>query len=413
MLIFSGNGTSWSSVVRQCNFYQISHLKGRVLYNSLTVKHFILGLSLSFLSLPLLAQTFAQRADETYLKTDKNFDLSCTYSFNQNYKLIRPKAATVRGANSLYREFTIETLDKKIPMTFKVERSEKSVDYSIVFNGVHESKGKLKKNEFFIVPLQDRNFANEFETHRMICQVNFAYAEAYPLYDGDYHINVHPHTIYDWQNRITKQIESYFADSRYQSIILLEAGNGRGNLVNYQDFFNGVDYKLPAPKYQSHLEEVSADIPMIVSPAGNSRYEIKAQSQINIIFSGGNHNYCIWNATRHVIENLMLSTSEAKVRFTYDTNAIIAQTGGVEGVRINFSRQSVKRSNLLKDLLADEEVQKSYHPAYLSYFSGYLAREYAGMYKTFKIIYSAPGYSTTVVLKGQGVRDLEVTMDYL
>lgn len=363
----------------------------------------------------LFAQTYAERVTEAYLKTDKNYDLDCFYYYNKTLKLITPAGETIKGPDSFYREFFIEGNGQKLPMNFTVERKNKNFEYKVIINNEHVSSARLASRGFYIAPIKDQAFASEFETSKIYCKVNFAYAYPHELTDGNYHFSVHPHKIYDWQSRLKDKIEAYLNDPSYRSVIFLETGNYRGDKVNINHVLDGVDYKLPSQMFDSDLENVPADVPLVVSPAGNNRFRIKANNEINITFSGGNHNYCIWNVTRHVIEDLLNSNSTARVNFFYDMSAIVAQPRGIEGegLDINFNRRDVNRSNLLKDLLSKKELQKRYHSYYLQYFRDFIGDQYKGMYKTYKINYKAEGFETTVILEGNGVRDVEITLSYI
>lgn len=370
----------------------------------------------SLLPLSLYAQSFAERMNEAYTKTDKNFELQCFYSRNKTFKLITPLGETIKSPDQISREFQIENNDRLIPMTFIVARIKGKFEFRIDLNKEHTLSGKLSNRSFFIPLIKDQSFASEFETSRIMCRVNFAEAYPHVLEDGNYHISVHPHKVYDWQSRLKASIENYLNDPSFTSIIMLESNNRRGDVVNMHQFFDGVDYKIPPyKKVESDLVAVPEYVPLIVSPAGNSRFTIKAENQINITFTGGNHNYCIWNVTRHVIEDLMQSRSSARINFYYDTNSIVAQPKGIEGegLVINFRNKDVSRSNLLKDLLASKEVQSRYHTSYLQYFRDFLAKQYAGMYKTYKINYKAEGFETSVILEGTGTRNLEINLTYI
>lgn len=371
-------------------------------------------LNLLFMTIGLIPSiafaSFKERAAEAYLKTDRNFDIDCYYSYNKSFKLITPVSETQKDSQSISRDFVIETPQSTVPLHFALNRVENSFNYSVLIDNKHLSSGKLGKREFYIAPIKDIKFAGEFETSKIFCKVNFAYAYPFTLEDGNYHFSVHPHKTYDWQSLLKDKIEVYLNDPDFNSIILLETGNYRGNLVNIHHFLDGVDYKLPFTDVDSDLEAVPENVPLIVSPAGNSRYDFQVKKELNITFTGGNHNYCIWNATRHVIHSLMESKSEAKINFLYDTNAIVAQVRGIDG-GLNFPRRNVNRSNLLKDLLSSSE-SRDYHMSYLRYFSGFLARQFAGMYKTYTIHYHAEGFQTTVTLQGTGLRDLEVSLTY-
>ncbi len=358
------------------------------------------------------AQDFAARMNQTYLETDRQYDLDCIYSYNKEWKLITPRTLTVKGTDSLTRSFYVDNGSRKVVLNFAVKIKDGKALYEASFDGRHQITGKLSRREFYLPALTDRNFQNEYETNKILCSVNFAYAQPFVLDDGYYHINVHPHKIYDWQNRLKAPIEEYLNDERYTSVILLEAGNLRGNQVNIFNFFAGKEPGLAMPVYPSSLETVPERVPLVVSPAGNSRYEIVADREINVTYTGGNHNYCIWNSARHILENLLNSNSNASVTFRYDTSAIVAQVRGVEKLGLNFPRASVAKSNLLKDLLADTTIQKTYHKNYLYYFSTWLADEYIGMFKTYTVDYEGPGYKEVRTFQGKGTRDLKVTFRY-
>lgn len=358
------------------------------------------------------AQDFATRMAQTYRDTDKNYDIDCYYSYNKTWKLITPKSDTVKGNSTLTRSFEVDSGDYTVNMDFRLSIQNGKVIYEALFEGKYLSTAPLKTRDFYLAPVSDANFSKEFELNKLMCSVNFAYALPYNLDDGDYHINVHPHTVYDWQNKLKEPIEKYLNDNKFQSLLLLEAGNVRGNSVNILDFFAGKEPNLVMPNYPSTLVNVPMATPIIVSPAGNSRYVITAEREINVTFTGGNHNYCIWNVARHISENLLNSKSSAVVNFKYDMSAIVAQQRGVERTGINFPRGSVNRSNLLKDLLADTSIQKTYHTNYLFYFSKWLADEYIGMYKTYTVDYEGPGFKEVRTYKGNGTRDLKITFRY-
>jgi hypothetical protein len=349
---------------------------------------------------------------ETYLLTDKNFDIDCRYAFNKNFKLLTPTSETVKGETFIQRDFKVETDSKTASMSFILKSVGDKHSYTILFDQKHRSESKLAKREFYIAPVNDVHFSREFETSQIVCSVNFAYAYPFVLNDGDYHINVHPHKIYDWQSLLKTKIENYFSNNLFQSLILLETGNYRGNLVNISDFLNNIDYRLPQVDYASDLDKIP-EIPLIVSPAGHNRYDFQASNELNITFTGGNHNYCIWNNTREVLESFMRSKSNAKVTIYYDSNSIIAQAKGIEGFRFNFPRSDIKQSNLLKNLLANSKNALNYHSHYHRYFKDSFFREFMGMFKSIRLNYRAAGFNQTNVIQGQGNRELEISLVYL
>jgi len=358
------------------------------------------------------AGDFSSLMKENYLLTDKNFDIDCRYAFNKTFKLLTPISETVKGNTYIQRDFKVETESKTINMSFVLNSVSGKNSYTIVFDQKYRSESKLTKREFYISPVNDVNFAREFETSQIVCGVNFAYAYPFTLNDGEYHINVHPHKIYDWQSLLKTQIENYLSNDRYRSLILLETGNYRGNLVNIQDFLNNIDYRLPQVNYASDLDQIP-EMPLIVSPAGHNRYFFQASNELTITFTGGNHNYCIWNNTREVLESFMRSKSNAKVTIYYDSYSIIAQAKGIEGFRFNFPRREINQSNLLKNLLANSKTALNYHSNYHRYFKDSFFREFMGMFKSIRLSYQAVGFNQTNIIQGQGNRKLEISLIYL
>lgn len=353
---------------------------------------------------------FQQRVQDTYFKTDKNYALDCLYGTNDKFQIIYPTTETKRTSSTLERSFIIETATRKIPMDFVVRRNEKKFEYIITVDKQYLSTGPLKLREFQPNPLSNPQINSEVDLSRLLCQVNLATEHPYPLKDGNYHINVHPHLRYDYMRKLKTVTENYLADPRYESLVLLETTNYRGNSINLHDFFNGVDYRLKQTEMDVVLTEVPEDVPLLVSPAGNSEYIFDVDKEINITFTGGNHNYCIWNVTRHVILGLLRSKSTAVINFNYDSSAIVAQKRGVEGLGLDFPKSDISRSNLLKDLLQNKSIIDRYHRNWLWYFQNTLGNRYVGQYKTYTINYKAPGWTKTVVMNGKGSRDLVVNI---
>ncbi len=374
--------------------------------------HTFVALITFSIATPIMAMDFPARMQEAYTRTDKNFDLDCVYTYNNTFQLITPVSKTIKGPDFIQREFILENSQRSVPMTFLVKKDDRSFNYTLTFDNKYKSENKIKNRDFQISPVNNREFAQEFETSKIYCQVNFAYAHPTPISDGNYHINVHPHVAYDWQNLLQETTERYLADSNYKSLILLETGNYRGNLVNIDSFLSNFDYKLPKTDYETNLVTVPSDIELIVSPAGNSRYQIKAENEMNITFTGGNHNYCIWNSSRWLIMGLMRSKTQAKLNLIYDTASIVAQPRGMEGIGINFPKRDVNHSNLLKDLLLNTKNSASYHANYLDFFKRILLARFTGMYKTVKINYEAEGFVRNEVIKGNGERELEINFIY-
>ncbi len=383
-----------------------------LIYKSCMKKNTTLLFAVFLIPMSVFGQDFPTRVKEAYALTDHNYDIDCAYNRSKSYKLITPVSDTLKNPNELTRHFVVENGSREIPMTFTLSRIGRRLSYAITFDNTHTTRAKFKARSFLIPPILDEEFNKEFETNRIGCSVNFAYALPVILQDDNYHINVHPHTVYDFQNRLKEVVESYLNDTSYKSIIMLEADNLRGNKVDVDDFFDGIQPRLRANNLRSKLENVPLETTLVVSPAGNNRFQMDAQNEINVTFTGGNHNYCIWNNARNILVSLMNSKNAPKLNFHYDTNALVAQQDGMEGEGINFTTASVYRNNLLVELLSKELTQKSYHAAYLLHFREDFAKQFSSMYRTFTIHYDAPGFKESFTMNGDGIKDLEVSFNY-
>jgi hypothetical protein len=110
----------------------------------------------------LFSQTFTERVAQAYLQTDKNFDIDCSYSFNKSFKFIGPVSETKKTGNELTREFVIEGHGRKLPMSFLLKRTNRGIEYRITIDQQHISQGPLRKRDFYIAPVKDQVFADEF-----------------------------------------------------------------------------------------------------------------------------------------------------------------------------------------------------------------------------------------------------------
>lgn len=372
-----------------------------------------LFLTLLVLSTNLYAESFIDRMNETYLKVDKNFDIDCRYSFNKTNQLVTPVSSTQKTNSTIERSFNLHNEKSSISMKFQLRKNGKGFSYFITFGNEATTSGELGKRDFYIAPVSNSRVADEYETSQIFCSINFAYEYPYKLTDGNYHINVHPHKRYDWQSLLKENTEKYLNDPSYKSIVLLDTGNYRGNLVDIETFLSNRPYSLPQNDYDSELINVPVSIPLLVSPAGHNRYEIEANSEVNVTFTGGNHNYCIWNNTRRVLEGLMRSKSLARINIYYDAYNTVAQQRGIEGMRLNFSRRSINHSNRLSSLLADQSAARGYHDSYYYYFKNYFFNEFKGSFRSVKLLYKAKSYQKNDTIQGNGSRDLEINLVYI
>ena len=87
------------------------------------------------------AQDFAARMNETYLETDRNYDLDCYYSYNKEWKLVTPRTTTVKGADTLSRSFYVDNGVRRISFDFAVKIQDGKIVYEAALDGKHQISG--------------------------------------------------------------------------------------------------------------------------------------------------------------------------------------------------------------------------------------------------------------------------------
>lgn len=355
---------------------------------------------------------FDSHMREAYAANDQRADLSCYYFNPRSFKYIRELSKTKISLPSMSRSFELVSERSSIRMDFKLQLVNGQAQYKINFeNGavIHGVIKRVKDREFYLGSSGDRTLDRDFEISQVFCSVNFAKEEPVPV-AGSMHINVHPHTRYDYLNVTSAAAQSYMADSSLRSYVMLEEGNYKGNLVNLESYLSGLPVSLPKNFYESNLKPPES-AELIVSPAGHNRFVLDSNEDVEVLYTGGNHNYCVWNNTRNLLYAYLRSESEAVFRIVYDTKALVAQRKGIIG-GLSFPRSSHRVSNLLADLFKDREVARDYHEAYFNYFTQSYIQPFTGLFSELVIEYSSGAYTKQKLIQGNGSRRLKIVMTY-
>ncbi len=373
------------------------------------------------------AQTQKERIEQAYIDNDKNYELSCYYFGPSKFRFIQAQGPTQRKYGELKRNFSVQSNGKEIGLEFKVTPSERREgNYSFKFENGLNIKGEIKrssaliysngKNAFYIpikkIDRRYKSFAFQNELYKISCRVNFAMEKKLPItdLDNELHINVHPHDKYDHKRLTISKTEAYYANSSYKSYVLLEEGNFKGNLVDLSDFLELKEKNL-VKNYFPESITIPTSVDLKVSPAGHNRYDFSANNDVVITYTGGNHNYCMWNNTRRVLMSYMRSTTEAKITLNYDISAIVVQSRGLVG--LNFNSASMKKNNLLKEVFErDENQAQEYTKKYYDYFVDVFFGPYKGLFK--EVIIENQSYygSYSKKIRGTGSRNLHIVLKY-
>lgn len=370
-------------------------------------------LLLALFALNLWGQDFDAQMRQAYLENDQRADLSCFYYNPSNFKLVRTVGSTEITPGEMKRGFELLTSKSQTSMDFEVFLTPQGdVHYLIKFqNGevLSDKISKIKEREFYL-PLTSRpSFNQKFEISKIYCSINFAKEEPLELEEKT-HLNVHPHSRYDYLDLTTDKAANLFRNSKWSSLILLEEGNYKGNLVDLSAYLAGEKPSLPQNFYESNARP-APETKLVVSPAGHNRFVIKSEQDLEILFTGGNHNYCIWNNTRNLLYAYLRSPFENEISVIYDTQAIVAQRRGIIG-GLSFPWRDHRRSNLLADLFKNSSSAKKYHQNYFNYFLNDYLNPFKGLFSELIFEYQSAGFSQTSRVLGQGKRKLKIKFIY-
>ena len=365
------------------------------------------------------------RIIDTYLLTDKFYDIDC-YIFKASKNVqITAKNKTRFLKQKLERDFSVKY--KSHILNFNVSlfpHSNEEAAYKVRFEGGDSFGGIIDTNfkkGFYLEPASNNANINRYELNKLYCKINFAESNKTIINNSSIklHINVHPHSNYDLFSETIKLTQNMHNNLKYKSMLLLEEEiDGKGNLVDLSDFLKtGLVPKLPLLSYQTEIK-IPMTTELIVSAAGHNRYLFNSDlDTIEINYTGGNHNYCIWNNTRKLLTALIRSDSKSSLVINFHTKAIVAQRSGIiDG--LSFKRKAMKDTRLLRTIFDnDTKTAAKYITNYFYYFStSFINRNgFDAHYRTLTIstFSKMPLVEKTITLKGNGERDLNIILNYL
>lgn len=370
-----------------------------------------------FLMFSLLASSFAlttwakDPVIDAYLRNDRDYRIRCEFEDKTNFiRSIRTASAPVfKAGHSMNQRFVLETIRGDHDFMLKVFNFNGRPSYELIMDGkkqigrVEEGNNRyLKKQMRFSGPLMEK----------VTCYAEFATEPLFPLSDGKYHINVHPHQSFDVRGGSVPATNLVYQDTRLTHIMLLEDNNFKESGVNLFNFLNtgalNIQPTRPSPIMVSYPSSTS----ILVSPAGVNRYDLRAQDEITIYYTGGNHNYCMFNNITQVLDSLMRSHHSPKLNLVFKQAAIVLQRRGTAD-GLSFGRWSrIRRSNLFTYVMEDRELQQSYHTAYFRNFADKYFANFSHRFQEVLIDYQAPHYRNRKVIRGSGQRVLQVNFRY-
>lgn len=370
------------------------------------MKALIIFLSLSVLSFAQMPQWLS----EIYDKNNNYFELECTYFNPANHKVIFPTSETLSITDGHSRSFLVETPSEQAQLRFDLIRKDRKnyakiyIDNKLYF----EKRIKRVRDREFYLPWNKG--VKDLETQDIFCEVNFAENKPTKII-GDTHLNIHPHTNYDPDKLTAAGAQKLFES--LPSKIMLEDGNLKGNNVNLNDFMENAQFQL----YQGYwvmTDEYRNYVEYVVSPAGHNRFVWETNFPVQIHYTGGNHNYCIWNNARNLLRAYLKSYSSQAVTINYHMDSTVAQWGGIIS-GLSFSKSAYNKSPLINNLLGeDNEEALDYVKAYHKYFAHqYIDQEFLGYVNELSIKTIFKDQVLERKVKGTGSLNKEIVFQYI
>lgn len=382
------------------------------------------GLFLSTLSFSSFANEQDSRIENAYRQNDKTFDIDCYYFNSKTELLLLPQSKTKFENNRLTRNYKLLTSKNELKVNIEIAPSQTvEGQYRVEFENGHTYLGEIKKNfekGFYLKSDSSQEFDRSFEISQFYCKVNFAYAQPVVLNEKNnkIHLNVHPHDNYDFYGETLSTAQVLLDDKEYKSYVLLEEKvNGKGNFVDLSNFLrDGEITDLGFNAFYTQLK-IPSSSELVIAPAGYNRFEFEGNTEIDITYTGGYHNYCIWNSTRSVITGLFRSNSSSKLNITYLLDGVVAYRKGIIP-GLSFKRGAMQNTRLLRNIIKNDLVgSTAYFKNYFDYFTGTFIDNssfggFEGMFKTLKVNYNSPGFTGSKTLLGSGNRNLEINFNY-
>jgi hypothetical protein len=364
----------------------------------------------------------ATRIDNTYQDLNEQAGIRCKYTGTGTHHTLKRFESKVVSGESITTDYSVDDN----PFSIVISPNSGDGSAKLVF-GDEEFTGKVSNDRwgrFYryvtnnikikyskLVGVKS-DLARKYDLPRLKCEVEIAVASMHQISDINMHINVHPHRTYDFRGRSTDKVQEYLDQFDGQQLVLLDDKDKKGDGYDVNDFLEFGSADLTKRNLLAPQVSIPQDIPMLVSPAGHNEYIVSNKNQ-NIMFTGGNHNYCIWNNTKHIIDAAFVSDSNESLNFTFDTSAIVVQKGGlVTGTSI--PKSLFKKSNLLEDVFNNSTVlnRAKYLQAFFDSFAKEFLEKKKGMFA--KVTLVQEGLKPqTVEVTGSGKRDFIIKFNYI
>lgn len=355
--------------------------------------------------------------EKAYNKAKNNALIHCEYKYFIDVPEVQVVDQTFVPGQYASAQFKIK--DSLLTLTAREGGTKGVVDFDLDgtkfqtsmmgLDGIQINLSNLSANQ--------QKLANEFSLNSLNCSLELGRESQHVIHDPEVHINVHPHPKYDYDGESFPGTQRELDVAGRETLVLLDDSVGNLKQARSGNFNNLMNGQAPNMQYNSYNYDVPSftfpnQAEFKLSQAGHNKYIIKNPQQ-KIVFTGGNHNFCILNNTRRLLHAFFENPDRQSIRFDYITDSIVVQRGGTFIKNGNIPRGVFKQSNQLKNMfkIMTLKQRQNYIQGFFKYFSYSYLNEKQYYFRQANIsITGVEGaeYSETVEGKGSGVINIEL-----
>ena len=246
---------------------------------------------------------------------------------------------------------------------------------------------------------QQQEISDRLSLANLNCSLEVGREPHYLVHDSTLHVNMHPHPNYDVRGGSFSGMQRELNQTNRQTLVLFDHDVSVLSKLRSANFNHVLEgrYKAPlvsAKSFGAPLVQFQGFEDFLVSQAGHNRYHIVNPVQ-TIVFTGGNHNFCILNNTRRILHAFMENPRKNKISFVYVKDAVVVQKSSWLAEN-KIPRSLFNRSNLLLDVL--NNMSHAQREKYILGQFNYIKNKYLSEKKY---------YFKTAILKTSGVNGIE------
>lgn len=325
----------------------------------------------------------SKKENISFIKTHfDNFKVKTGYKFNHKFIELRYDVESRQVTSYNYRNTIGHSLDGKI----------------VKWNSMAEDFNMLQNIE---------------------CRLEIGHEPFHSFTNSQVHINVHPHQGYDTGDLITDGVRDQIADISKEQLVLLDYVIGSRREPSLNDFFSQANRNFQLSTFFPHADlTVTEETPILVSPTGNNKYNFQLP-KLEVSFTGGNQNYCMWNNTVRLIDGLVSNSANRVLKINYLVDSVVVQKRGILGRSwrgpLHISGRQMKDGNSLINVFKNmkDKDRVSYHSAYFGSMRYHLTVDREHLFSKATVIYKSKSFTKQEVYSGSGHGEYIIELNYI